>query len=200
MKPSIRLIVGLGNPGEKYIGTRHNAGADFVSAVATLNAIELKADKKVAGRIGRGMVNGQDIRLLIPDTFMNHSGKAVGLAAKYFQIRPEHILIAHDELDMPPGASRFKFDGGHGGHNGLRDIIPALAGSRAFWRLRIGIGHPGDANRVSAWVLNKASKTEQALIDLSQDEAIRALQLLMAGDDVKAMTQLHSNDKTKDDL
>jgi len=198
--PSIRLIVGLGNPGEKYIGTRHNAGADFVSAVATLNAIELKADKKVAGRIGRGMVNGQDIRLLIPDTFMNRSGKAVGLAAKYFQISPEHILIAHDELDMPPGASRFKFDGGHGGHNGLRDIIPALGGSRAFWRLRIGIGHPGDASRVSAWVLSKASKTEQALIDLSQDDARRALQLLMAGDDVKAMTQLHSNDKTKDDL
>jgi len=200
VKPSIRLIVGLGNPGEKYIGTRHNAGADFVSAVAKLNAIELKADKKVAGRIGRGIVNGQDIRLLIPDTFMNHSGKAVGLAAKYFQISPEHILIAHDELDMPPGASRFKFDGGHGGHNGLRDIIPALGGSRAFWRLRVGIGHPGQANKVSAWVLNKASKIEQALIDQSQDEAIRALELLMAGDDVKAMTQLHSNDKTKDDL
>lgn len=200
MKPSIRLIVGLGNPGEKYIGTRHNAGADFVSAVAKLNAIELKADKKVAGRIGRGIVNGQDTRLLIPDTFMNHSGKAVGLAAKYFQISPEHILIAHDELDMPPGASRFKFDGGHGGHNGLRDIIPALGGSRAFWRLRVGIGHPGNANKVSAWVLNKASKIEQALIDQSQDEAIRALELLMSGDDVKAMTQLHSNDKTKDDL
>lgn len=200
MKPSIRLIVGLGNPGEKYIGTRHNAGADFVSAVAKLNAIELKADKKVAGRIGRGMVNGHDVRLLIPDTFMNHSGKAVGLAAKYFQIGPEQILIAHDELDMPPGASRFKFDGGHGGHNGLRDIIPALGGIRAFWRLRLGIGHPGQANKVSAWVLNKASKIEQALIDKSLEEAIRALDLLMAGNDVKAMTQLHSNDKTKDDL
>ena len=200
MTPSIRLIVGLGNPGEKYIGTRHNAGADFVSAVAKLNAIELKADKKVAGRIGRGMVNGHDVRLLIPDTFMNHSGKAVGLAAKYFQIGPEQILIAHDELDMPPGASRFKFDGGHGGHNGLRDIIPALGGIRTFWRLRLGIGHPGQANKVSAWVLNKASKIEQALIDQSLEEAIRALELLMAGNDVKAMTQLHSNDKTKDDL
>ena len=200
MTPSIRLIVGLGNPGEKYIGTRHNAGADFVSAVAKMNAIELKADKKVAGRIGRGMVNGHDVRLLIPDTFMNHSGKAVGLAAKYFQIGPEQILIAHDELDMPPGASRFKFDGGHGGHNGLRDIIPALGGIRTFWRLRLGIGHPGQANKVSAWVLNKASKIEQALIDQSLEEAIRALELLMAGNDVKAMTQLHSNDKTKDDL
>jgi len=198
--PSIRLIVGLGNPGEKYIGTRHNAGADFVLALAKLSGIELKTEKKLAGRLGRGSVAGHDVRLMIPDTYMNHSGKAVGLAAKYFQIAPDSILIAHDELDMPPGASRFKFDGGHGGHNGLRDIIPALAGSRAFWRLRIGIGHPGEANRVSAWVLNKASKTEQALIDLSQDEAIRALQLLMAGDNVKAMTQLHSNDKTKDDL
>ena len=187
MKPSIRLIVGLGNPGEKYIGTRHNAGADFVSAVAKRNAIELKTDKKLAGRIGRGMVNGQDVRLLIPDTFMNHSGKAVGLAAKYFQIAPEHILIAHDELDMPPGA-------------GLRDIIPALGGSRAFWRLRVGIGHPGSANKVSGWVLNKASKIEQGLIDQSQEEAVSALALLMAGDEVKAMTQLHSSDKTKDDL
>ena len=103
--PSIRLIVGLGNPGEKYIGTRHNAGADFVSALAKQNGIELKSEKKLAGRLGRGTVAGHDLRLMIPDTYMNHSGKAVGLAAKYFQIAPEQILIAHDELDMPPGAS-----------------------------------------------------------------------------------------------
>ena len=198
--PSIRLIVGLGNPGEKYIGTRHNAGADFVLALAKQSGIELKTEKKLAGRLGRGSMAGHDVRLMIPDTYMNHSGKAVGLAAKYFQIAPESLLIAHDELDMPPGASRFKFDGGHGGHNGLRDIIPAIGGSTAFWRLRVGIGHPGQASKVSGWVLSKASKIEQALIDQSQDEAIRALELLMAGDDVKAMTQLHSNDKTKDDL
>ena len=198
--PSIRLIVGLGNPGEKYIGTRHNAGADFVSAIARQNGIELSSEKKLAGRLGRGNVAGHDLRLMIPDTHMNHSGKAVGLAAKYFQIAPEHMLIAHDELDMPPGASRFKFDGGHGGHNGLRDIIPAIGGSKAFWRLRVGIGHPGQANRVSAWVLSKASKIEQSLIDLSVDEALRALPLLLDGEDVKAMTRLHSSDKTRQDL
>ena len=198
--PSIRLIVGLGNPGEKYIGTRHNAGADFVSAIARRNGIELSSEKKLAGRLGRGNVAGHDLRLMIPDTHMNHSGKAVGLAAKYFQIAPEHMLIAHDELDMPPGASRFKFDGGHGGHNGLRDIIPAIGGSKAFWRLRVGIGHPGQANRVSAWVLSKASKIEQGLIDLSVDEALRALPLLLDGEDVKAMTRLHSSDRTRQDL
>ncbi|MEC8158602.1 MAG: aminoacyl-tRNA hydrolase [Pseudomonadota bacterium] len=198
--PSIRLIVGLGNPGEEYIGTRHNAGADFVSAIARQNGIELSAEKKLAGRLGRGNLAGHDLRLMIPDTHMNHSGKAVGLAAKYFQIAPEHMLIAHDELDMPPGASRFKFDGGHGGHNGLRDIIPAIGGSKAFWRLRVGIGHPGQANRVSAWVLSKASKIEQGLIDLSVEEALRALPLLLDGEDVKAMTRLHSSDKTRQDL
>ena len=198
--PSIRLIVGLGNPGEKYIGTRHNAGADLVSALAKQSSVELKPEKKLAGRLGRGTVAGHDLRLMIPDTYMNHSGRAVGLAVKYFQIAPEQVLIAHDELDMPPGASRFKFDGGHGGHNGLRDVIPAMGGSKAFWRLRVGIGHPGQATKVSDWVLSKASKIEQELIDLSIDESLRALPLLLAGDDVKAMTHLHSSDKTKKDL
>ena len=198
--PSIRLIVGLGNPGEKYIGTRHNAGADLVSALAKQSSVELKPEKKLAGRLGRGTVAGHDLRLMIPDTYMNHSGRAVGLAVKYFQIAPEQVLIAHDELDMPPGASRFKFDGGHGGHNGLRDVIPAMGGSKAFWRLRVGIGHPGQATKVSDWVLSKASKIEQELIDLSIDESLRALPLLLAGDDVKAMTHLHSSDKTKEDL
>jgi PTH1 family peptidyl-tRNA hydrolase len=200
MMPSIRLIVGLGNPGEKYIGTRHNAGADFVSALATQHNIDLKVEKKLSARLGRGSVAGADVRLLIPDTYMNHSGKAVALAVNYFQIQPREVLIAHDELDMPPGASRFKFDGGHGGHNGLRDIIPAIGGSRAFWRLRVGIGHPGHASQVSGWVLSKAGKTEQALIDLSIDESLLALPLLLNGDEVKSMTRLHSSDKTKDDI
>ena len=198
--PSIRLIVGLGNPGEKYIGTRHNAGADLVSALAKQSSVELKPEKKLAGRLGRGTVAGHDLRLMIPDTYMNHSGRAVGLAVKYFQIAPEQVLIAHDELDMPPGASRFKFDGGHGGHNGLRDVILAMGGSKAFWRLRVGIGHPGQATKVSDWVLSKASKIEQELIDLSVDESLRALPLLLDGEDVKAMTHLHSSDKTKKDL
>ena len=198
--PSIRLIVGLGNPGAKYIGTRHNAGADFVSALAKQNGIELNPKRKLEGRLGRGIVAGHDLRLMIPDTYMNHSGKAVGLAAKYFQIGPDHILVAHDELDMPPGASRFKFDGGHGGHNGLRDIISAFGGSKAFWRLRVGIGHPVQANRISGWVLGKASKIQQGLIDLSIDEALNALPLLLDGEDIKAMTRLHSRDRTREDV
>ena len=198
--PSIRLIVGLGNPGEKYIGTRHNAGAIFVSALARRNDIELKSEKKLAGRLGVGTVAGHNLRLMIPDTYMNQSGQTVGLAARYFQIATEHILIAHDELDMPPGASRFKFDGGHGGHKGLRDIIPAVGGSTAFWRLRVGIGHPGQASKVPGWVLSKASEMEQGLINLSIDESLSALPLLLEGEDVKAMTRLHSSDKTKEDL
>ena len=197
---SIRLIVGLGNPGEKYIGTRHNMGAHFVSALAKQNGIELKLEQKLAGLLGRGTVAGHDLRLMIPDTYMNQSGKAVGLAANYFQIAPGQILIAHDELDMPPGASRFKFEGGHGGHNGLRDVIPAIGGSKAFWRLRVGIGHPGQVSKVSGWVLSKASKFEQGLIDLSIDESLGALPLLLDGENVKAMTRLHSSDKTKEDL
>ena len=198
--PSIRLIVGLGNPGGKYIGTRHNAGADFVSVLAKQNGIELKSEKKLAGRLGRGTVAGHDLRLIIPDTYMNQSGKAVGLAAKYFDIEPEQILIAHDELDMPPGASRFKFDGGHGGHNGLRNVIPAIGGSKAFWRLRVGIGHPGHASKVSGWVLSKASEIEARLINLSIEESLSALPLLLEGEGVKAMTRLHGRDKTNEDL
>ena len=198
--PSIRLIVGLGNPGEKYIGTRHNAGAALVSVLAKQNGIELKSEKKLAGRLGRGTVAGHDLRLIIPDTYMNQSGKAVGLAAKYFDIEPEQILIAHDELDMPPGASRFKFDGGHGGHNGLRDVIPAIGGSKAFWRLRVGIGHPGHASKVSGWVLSKASEIEARLINLSIEESLSALPLLLEGEGVKAMTRLHGSDKTNEDL
>ena len=194
--PSIRLIVGLGNPGPEYVGTRHNAGADFVDTLATRHNITLAPEKKVAGRLGRGQVFGQDVRLLVPDTYMNNSGRSVALASRYFDIEAASLLIAHDELDIPPGSSRFKDGGGHGGHNGLRDIIPAL-GAAGFWRLRIGIGHPGSAKQVSRWVLSKAGKNEQALIDYSIDEAILASELLLAGDGIKAMTQLHSSDRTQ---
>ena len=138
---AIRLIVGLGNPGTQYEGTRHNAGAFFVRRLAGQCGLTLAADRNALGESARGTVAGHDLRLLIPDTFMNESGRSVAAMARYYRIDPGAILIAHDELDIPPGESRFKHDGGHGGHNGLRDIIPALGGHRDFWRLRIGIGH-----------------------------------------------------------
>ena len=189
---AIRLIVGLGNPGTQYEGTRHNAGAFFVRRLAAQCGLTLAADRNAVGESARGPVAGHDLRLLIPETFMNESGRSVAAMARYYRIEPDAILIAHDELDIPPGESRFKYDGGHGGHNGLRDIIPALGGHRDFWRLRIGIGHPGSAKNVSDWVLSKASATDQAAIEASTESAINALPLLLDGEDVKAMTALHS--------
>ena len=194
--PSIRLIVGLGNPGAEYAGTRHNAGADFVETLALRHNISLAPEKRVAGRLGRGLVFGHDVRLLIPDSYMNNSGRCVALASRYFDIEAASLMIVHDELDILPGNARFKDGGGHGGHNGLRDIIPAL-GTPAFWRLRIGIGHPGSAKLVSRWVLSKAGKSEQTFIDESIDNALAAMKLLLDGDSVKAMTQLHSSDRTQ---
>jgi len=123
---------------------------------------------------------------------MNESGRSVAAMSRYYRIEPDAILIAHDELDIPAGESRFKYDGGHGGHNGLRDIIPALGGHRDFWRLRIGIGHPGSAKKVSSWVLSKASAEDQTSIEASTKTAISALPLLLDGEDIKAMTALHS--------
>jgi PTH1 family peptidyl-tRNA hydrolase len=135
---------------------------------------------------------GHKLRLLVPSTFMNRSGQAVAALANFYKIEPTQILIAHDELDIPPGSARLKFDGGHGGHNGLRDIVPALGNRKDFYRLRIGIGHPGSAKQVSNYVLSKASPTDREAIAASIDEAIRALPLLLDGDMTKAMTRLHS--------
>ena len=189
---AIRLIVGLGNPGTQYEGTRHNAGAFFVRRLAMLHGLTLSADRNALGDSARGIVAGHDLRLLVPQTYMNNSGRSVADMASYYRVDPTEILIAHDELDIPPGESRFKHDGGHGGHNGLRDIIPALGGHRDFWRLRIGIGHPGSTKKVSGWVLSKASAADQAAIEASTKAAISALPLLLDGEDIKAMTALHS--------
>jgi len=189
---AIRLIVGLGNPGAQYEGTRHNAGAFFVRRLAAQYSLTLSADRNALGESARGLVAGHDLRVLVPSTFMNESGRSVAAMANYYRIDPDEILIAHDELDVPPGESRFKHDGGHGGHNGLRDVIPALGGRKDFWRLRIGIGHPGSARQVSGWVLSKASAADQIAIDTSIESAISALPLLLDGNAVKAMTALHS--------
>ena len=189
---AIRLIVGLGNPGTQYEGTRHNAGAFFVRLLAKRHGLSLNPDRNALGDSARGVIAGHDLRLLVPETYMNESGRSVAAMSRYYRIEPGAILIAHDELDIPAGESRFKHDGGHGGHNGLRDIIPALGGHRDFWRLRIGIGHPGSAKKVSAWVLSKASTADQVSIEASIEAAISALPLLLDGEDVKAMTALHS--------
>ena len=192
MAASIRLIVGLGNPGAEYRGTRHNAGADFVEELARQGGAPLQPDTKFFGLTGRINLAGHDLRLLVPTTFMNRSGKAVAAMAGFYKVQPGEILVAHDELDIPAGAARFKRGGGHGGHNGLRDIVPALANSRDFYRLRIGIGHPGHASRVTGYVLGAPSSTDRTRIDASIDEAIAALPLLLDGDETKAMTRLHS--------
>jgi peptidyl-tRNA hydrolase, PTH1 family len=189
---AIKLIVGLGNPGSEYRGTRHNAGADFVEQLARQCATTLQAESKFYGMAGRVTLSGHDLRLLIPTTFMNRSGKAVAAMAQFFKIAPGEILVAHDELDIPPGTARFKRGGGHGGHNGLRDIVPALANNKDFYRLRIGIGHPGHASRVTGYVLGAPSQVDRTRIDAAIDEAIASLPLLLDGDDTKAMTRLHS--------
>jgi PTH1 family peptidyl-tRNA hydrolase len=189
---TIKLIVGLGNPGNEYRGTRHNAGADFVEELARQCNCSLQAESKFWGMTGRLALSGHDLRLLIPTTFMNRSGKAVAAMAQFYKIAADEILVAHDELDIPAGTARFKRGGGHGGHNGLRDIVPSLGNDKNFYRLRIGIGHPGHASKVTGHVLGAPSQVDRSRIDASIDEAIAALPLLLNGDDTKAMTRLHS--------
>lgn len=189
---NIKLIVGLANPGEKYAQTRHNAGAWYVQELARICGATLIADSKYYGLTARVNLHGKDVRLLIPSTFMNLSGKSVGALANFFRIQADEILVAHDELDMPPGVAKFKLGGGHGGHNGLKDIIASLGNDKGFYRLRIGIGHPGDRNQVSNYVLGKAPAVEQTQIETVLDEAVRSTELLFTEDMAKAMNRLHS--------
>ena len=192
MDAPVELIVGLGNPGPNYERTRHNVGADLVLELAKSLHTELKHESKFFGDTARVSIAGRDVRLLIPSTFMNLSGKSVAALARFYQIAPENILVVHDELDMDPGIARFKKGGGHGGHNGLRDTIKSLGNSSEFARLRIGIGHPGKANLVADYVLKKASPSDQQLIINSIDDALRHLSTAVEGHWEKAMTALHS--------
>ena len=187
---NISLIVGLGNPGKEYAQTRHNAGFWFVERLADQYGISLKKDPKFNGFSGRGNIEGQDVRLLLPTTFMNRSGQSVVPFAKFYQIAPEAMLIAHDELDMNPGIIRLKTGGGHGGHNGLRDIVPHTGPN--FHRLRIGIGHPGSKERVSGHVLSKAPSSEQALMDDALAHALGRIKLLVNGEVQQAMNQINA--------
>ncbi|MEE2729305.1 MAG: aminoacyl-tRNA hydrolase [Pseudomonadota bacterium] len=192
MKDGIDLIVGLGNPGRQYEDTRHNAGAWFVARLAHQHNVSLANDTKYNALTGRASIHGHDVRFLIPTTYMNVSGQAVAPFASFFKIPPERILVAHDELDLPPGVAKLKQGGGHGGHNGLRDIISKLGNNKDFARLRIGIGHPGSADQVSGFVLGKAPAKEQQFIDDAIDEALRVMPDLLSGNANKAMNRLHS--------
>jgi len=189
---TIQLIAGLGNPGPEYSKTRHNAGAWFVELLAQQFNIALRPEKKYSGLYGKGKIGGQLVHLLIPTTFMNRSGKAVAPLANFFRISVDNILVAHDELDMDPGACKIKLGGGHGGHNGLRDIISSLANNKDFYRLRIGIGHPGHRDRVTGHVLGKAPVNEQNLIEQAIDEASRCFEIWQKDDIKKAQNRLHS--------
>jgi len=188
----IKLIVGLGNPGPEYDLTRHNAGALFIERLADKYNVSLRAESKFFGLTGRLVLDGQDIRLLIPTTFMNRSGQAVAALASFYRIAPEEILVAHDELDLPPGVVKCKKGGGHGGHNGLRDIIAQLGNQNTFHRLRLGIGHPGHSSQVTGFVLGRAPKAEQEALDACIDEAIRELPGISQGQWSAVMQRLHS--------
>lgn len=189
---NIKLIVGLGNPGAEYERTRHNAGFDFVEELARQHNQPLKAESKFFGHTARINVNGSDIRLLNPSTFMNRSGQSVGAIANFYKIEPEEILVAHDELDLDPGVARLKHGGGHGGHNGLRDIIASLGNNKNFSRLRLGVGHPGNAKQVVGYVLKKAPQSEQTLIDDAIYESTRVLGDVAKGEWNSAMKELHT--------
>jgi len=188
----IKLIVGLGNPGDKYKDTRHNAGEWLVERLAQRFNFSLKEESKFFGKTARAVINGQEIRFLVPTTFMNLSGKAVGALATFYRIQPEQILIAHDELDLPPGTVKIKLGGGHGGHNGLRDSIAQLSNNKNFYRLRVGIGHPGDKNLVSAYVLSKPSPADLTLIDKALEEATDCVEVLLKDGINKATNRLNS--------
>lgn len=187
----LRLIIGLGNPGPEYAKTRHNAGFRFVDALAERTGARWGLESKLFGETAKVDIAGHTVWLLKPATYMNLSGKSVTTAQRYWKIAPEETLVAHDELDLAPGVARLKFDGGHGGQNGLRDIIHLL-GHGKFHRLRVGIGHPGHKDKVTPWVLGRPGKDDDILIGQGIDDAIDALPLALTGDFSEAMKRLHT--------
>jgi len=188
----IKLFVGLGNPGTEYEATRHNAGFWWVDALARELKLSLVSDRSYHGLVARGNVNGQTVWLLQPQTYMNLSGKSVAALARFFKIAPQDILVVHDELDVPPGQAKLKFGGGHGGHNGLRDIHAQL-GTGDYWRLRIGIGHPGDKNEVADWVLKKPAPEQREAIEACVARTLKAAPEMLAGDMARATLVVHTH-------
>jgi PTH1 family peptidyl-tRNA hydrolase len=187
----LRLIVGLGNPGLEHARTRHNAGFWFVDALAAQAGGRFGLESKLFGETCKVEIAGQPVWLLKPATFMNLSGKSVTAALRYWKVEPEQALLVHDELDLPTGTARLKFDGGHGGQNGLRDTMRLLGHGR-FHRLRIGIGHPGHKDQVTSWVLGRPGRDDEAAILRAIDDALAVLPLAVAGQLSDAMTRLHT--------
>lgn len=188
----IKLLVGLGNPGPEYDATRHNAGFWFVDGASRVLKTSLTMDRSHHGLVARTSFGGQSLWLLEPQTFMNLSGKSVSALARFFKINPDEILVVHDELDLPPGEAKLKFGGSHAGHNGLRDIHAQL-GTGDYWRLRLGVGHPGVKSEVVNWVLKKPPLDDRIAMDQCIDRALGALPALLAGDMNKAMLQIHTS-------
>ena len=188
----IRLFVGLGNPGPEYEQTRHNAGFWWLEAAARELKVSLTPDKSFHGLVARTSVNGQSVWLLAPQTFMNLSGKSVAALANFFKITPQEILVAHDDLDIAPGEAKLKLGGSHAGHNGLRDIHAQL-GTDQYWRLRLGIGHPGNKAEVLHWVLKKPSLDHRIAIDQAIDRTLKALPDFLSGNTEQATRLVHTS-------
>lgn len=188
----IQLIVGLGNPGDQYAKTRHNVGFWFAESLVAWHQSSFTAEKKFKGDVAELVIESidQKCRVLCPSTFMNNSGDAVAAIAKFYQIPAENILVVYDDLDFAPGMARLKFGGGHGGHNGLRHINQCL-GTADYWRLRLGIGHPGHKDLVTHYVLSKASKSDEEKIQMAIQQSLDVIPAILEGDLEQAMQQLH---------
>ena len=191
MSARIDMIVGLGNPGSEYADTRHNAGFWFVDEIVRKFGGNFKSEKKFHGEVARSTIDGQQVWLLKPDTYMNLSGQSVLALMQFYKIDLQSILVVHDDLDLPTGEARLKSGGGHGGHNGLRDII-SRCGGNGFQRLRLGIGHPGHKDKVTGHVLKKASNDDRVAIENAIDNALQVLPQCVNGDLQKAMQALHT--------
>ncbi|ALO45431.1 aminoacyl-tRNA hydrolase [Pseudohongiella spirulinae] len=189
---TLKLIVGLGNPGPQYQRNRHNVGVWFLDEICRQYQGELRPETRFHGNVGRVTIQGNDVRLLFPTTFMNRSGLSVVSLCQYFDIAPGQMLVAYDEIDFPVGTTRLKAGGGHGGHNGIRDIIRALGGANEFKRLRIGVGHPGDKSKVANYVLSDPGKDDTIQIEHDIDQALKVLPQIVAGGWNEAMKTLHS--------
>lgn len=187
---AVRAIIGLGNPGSGYRETRHNAGFWFLEALARRHGVELRHEPRYMARACKTVLDGRDAWLLAPETYMNRSGQAVGALARFFKLPPECFLVAHDDLDLPPGTARLKRGGGHGGHNGLRSLIEHLG--KDFMRLRLGIGHPGHKDDVVDYVLSRPSQEERRAIEQAIDRALDVVPELVSGELQRAMNALHA--------
>lgn len=185
------LIAGLGNPGPEYTETRHNAGFWFIDALTREQRVEFRADKRSQGEVAQLDNAGERCWLLKPQTFMNHSGRSLAALASYYNISADRIVVVYDEIDLPPGTVRFKFKGGHGGHNGMRDIIQQL-GTGDFYRVRIGVGHPGHRDQVVSYVLGRPSKADREQIDVSIDRVLTEMPGILRGDYEQVMHHLHT--------